>query len=169
MTLLAPHKGRFSRSGFTLIELLTVVAIISLLMGIMLPSLTRARNQAKSAKVAGMLNGIDKALEMFNNDFGQYPNSKQREDPISDFAGTGKNTLSGAHWLARALVGYDYRGVDAQGLVMGELDTSAGATNPTVADLQNMDRKGVYMEGEMFALDTDTKTFPRNRCHDRDQ
>ncbi len=47
-----------SRAGFTLIELLVVIAIISLLMAILLPSLSNAREQAKRAKCLANLRSI---------------------------------------------------------------------------------------------------------------
>ena len=139
-----------ARPGFTLVELLTVVAIISLLISILLPSLSRARDQARRARVRAMLYGIDSALEMFYGDFNRYPNSTAGVDPITD-----SDILSGAHWLARALVGHDYEGVDTDGRMM-----RPGA-NPelTSASLENASRVGVYMEGPMFARDDDDSKF----------
>jgi len=159
------------RSGFTLIELLTVVAIISLLIGILLPSLSQARDQAKKAKVAGLLAAVEKGLDMFRNDFGQYPDSSRRGDPIDwtdapaelgmeNLDGTANRAMSGAHWLARALVGHDMGGVDAKGNVMKSWDSFPGGTNPTYPELVTAERKALYLQGDAFARDNDRDAFP---------
>ncbi|MGD2110223.1 MAG: type II secretion system protein [Phycisphaerae bacterium] len=57
--------------GFTLLELLTVIAIIGLLVGILLPSLTAARNHAKANACLSHLKGIGNAFAVYlteNND-----------------------------------------------------------------------------------------------------
>ncbi len=56
------------KRGFTLIELLVVIAIISLLMAILMPALSRAREQAKILVVNGELYGIAIALESYSMD-----------------------------------------------------------------------------------------------------
>src|SRR5579884_939613 len=48
--------------GFTLIELLVVVAILAVLMGILLPSLGRARERARTTKCLANLHSIGQGL-----------------------------------------------------------------------------------------------------------
>lgn len=55
--------------GFTLIELLVVVAIIALLMGILLPSLKKARDQAKNVVCVAHMKGLGVALRMYLDDY----------------------------------------------------------------------------------------------------
>jgi prepilin-type N-terminal cleavage/methylation domain-containing protein/prepilin-type processing-associated H-X9-DG protein len=55
--------------AFTLIELLVVIAIISMLISILTPSLSRARQQAKSTVCMTTLNEIMKAVVAYGNDF----------------------------------------------------------------------------------------------------
>jgi len=56
------------QDAFTLIELLVVIAIIALLMGILLPSLARARDQAKKVVCIGHMKGLGVALRMYVDD-----------------------------------------------------------------------------------------------------
>lgn len=54
--------------GFTLIELLVVVAIIGLLVGILLPSLSRARTQARRVTCASQLHQVGLAMMAYMHD-----------------------------------------------------------------------------------------------------
>jgi prepilin-type N-terminal cleavage/methylation domain-containing protein/prepilin-type processing-associated H-X9-DG protein len=54
--------------GFTLIEILVVVAIIALLVSILLPSLARAREQAKATMCATQFDQIFKAMFLYTSE-----------------------------------------------------------------------------------------------------
>jgi prepilin-type N-terminal cleavage/methylation domain-containing protein/prepilin-type processing-associated H-X9-DG protein len=67
-------RKRVHCEAFTLIELLVVVAIIALLLSILLPSLRRARVQAKRVVCGANLNQLAKAWIMYLDDSGgQFP------------------------------------------------------------------------------------------------
>lgn len=61
-------------TGFTLIELLVVIAIIALLLAILLPSLNKARDQAKDIRCRNNLNQIGFAFTLYTDDNeGKFP------------------------------------------------------------------------------------------------
>ena len=54
-----------NKNAFTLVELLVVVSIIALLIAMLLPSLTRARHQAKALKCASQLSQVGMACNLY--------------------------------------------------------------------------------------------------------
>lgn len=73
------------KQGFTLIELLVVIAIIALLMAILVPSLSKAREQAKITVVNAELRQIGIGLDMYFEDNRKFP-------PTHEDCATGKIT-----------------------------------------------------------------------------
>ncbi|MFC2149275.1 type II secretion system protein GspG [Candidatus Auribacterota bacterium] len=59
--------------GFTLLELLTVIAIIIILAGILIPAVGKVRQKAKSARAQADIESLCIAVKMYEADFGAYP------------------------------------------------------------------------------------------------
>jgi type II secretory pathway pseudopilin PulG len=88
----------------TLVELLIVLAVISLLVGLLIPAVTAVKNSAMEAKQKGQRLAIDVALTTFNSDYGHYPPSD-----LTFLAGAGTG-YCGAQKLCEALLGWDLLG-----------------------------------------------------------
>ncbi len=125
-------RGRLGRpspraGAFSLVELLTVIFIISLLIGILIPSIHTARNAAKRLTTRKAMSSIEAGLEMFKNENGaEFPHTNGYppsfcHPPIRDytfspelgqfpFLSTENPVVYGAHWLPAMLIGVDARG-----------------------------------------------------------
>ncbi len=60
-------------AAFTLIELLTVIAIIAILMGLLFPALSGAKEQARRAAASTAVRNIVNASKSYYNDYGKFP------------------------------------------------------------------------------------------------
>jgi prepilin-type N-terminal cleavage/methylation domain-containing protein len=78
LMVVPPHGSgnpshRLRRGAFTLIELLVVISIIALLVGILLPSLERARELARRVVCSTRLRGIGLALATYGEVYNAWP------------------------------------------------------------------------------------------------
>jgi len=76
------------KKAFTLIELLTVIAIITIFIGLLSPALNKARKQAKKQKAKAMIGSIEVALNMYYADWGFYPNEVTNSNNFANTLGT---------------------------------------------------------------------------------
>ncbi len=109
-------------TGFTIIELLTVMSIIVVLIGLLVPALNKVRRYAMDVSQQAQLHSIDTALEFFITDQSDdYPDSKAQ-----DVAG---NPYCGAMKLSEAMMGQDLLGFHPQSRF--RLDGTDGRSTPT--------------------------------------
>ena len=96
------------RNGFTIIELLTVMGVIAILIGLLVPALNLVHDFAAEIQQKAQFHSLEVAIEMFNTEYGYYPPSSDNQFAYS---GNYSNTpYSGAHKLAEALIGWDLVG-----------------------------------------------------------
>lgn len=129
------------RRGMNLFEHIVVAVLLIVVISIVFQALEwHTGPGARPASVRSLLSELEIGLEMFRVDFGEYPDSSLREDPITDFPGsTGETRLSGAHWLSRALLGYDLQGPDEQARALN-------GPAVTTAEADRIPRKGPYID-----------------------
>lgn len=138
------------RKAFTIVELLTVMSIIVILIGLMVPALNKVRRYAKDVQQKAQFNAINAAVELFNNEFDGYP-------PSGALDGTGA-PYCGAMKLCEALVGQDLLGfhsnaafrrdgLDATGKALLYPPNIDGLT-PALRENNLIARKGPFLTAE---------------------
>lgn len=129
------------KPGLTLIEILTVIAIIALLIGILIPAVTAVRDAAKEVKQTGQFTTIELGLTAFKNDFGDYPPSSRDDTPGAIYCGSQK--------LTEALLGWDLVGFHPD----SDWRAAGAAYNPALRPATFDERKKPYLEsGTQYAF-----------------
>jgi type II secretory pathway pseudopilin PulG len=138
------------RKAFTIVELLTVMSIIVILIGLMVPALSKVRRYARDVQQMAQFNAIGTAIELFNNEFDGYPLSNAKDPQGQDYCGAMK--------LCEALMGQDLLGFHsnsvfrADGLdALGKIQLyppNISAMPPAVRDNNLKARKGPFLQAE---------------------
>jgi type II secretion system protein G len=161
-------KRTGQNKGFTIVELLTVMAVIALLIGLLVPALSMVKDRGKEIQQRAQFHAVTTGLEMFKADFGDYPESN--DNSINTVSSPQKTAdpraYCGANKLAEAIVGLDYLGfhpnsdfradgantiIDKSGAT--QVNTPVYHANSDITNWENrteniQNRKGPYVELE---------------------
>ena len=107
-------------AAFTIVELLTVMSIIVILIGLLVPALNQVKRYAYEVKQRAQLKSIDTAIELFNSEFDGYPPSDALDPDGLPYCGAMK--------LCEAVMGRDLMGFHPDSIFrsngMGGLNTN---------------------------------------------
>ncbi|ARN57631.1 prepilin-type N-terminal cleavage/methylation domain-containing protein [Sedimentisphaera salicampi] len=121
----APEKNK----GFTIIELLVVISIIAMLMSVIGVAAGRVRIVSKNMQQAANIHSMGVGLELFEKEFGFFPDSTRM--PL------GGSYVYGAQQLAEGLVGRDLAGVDEDsGFYVASREQKRIDNEPTYYDVE---------------------------------
>ncbi len=129
-------------AAFTIVELLTVMSIIVILIGLLVPALNQVKRYAYEVKQRAQLKSIDTAIELFNSELDGYPDSDALDPDGTPYCGAMK--------LCEAVMGRDLMGFHPDSIFrsngMGSLNNNLypQQADPAYPDSLSA-RKGPYL------------------------
>lgn len=97
--MVSSRRFRPAVGGFTLVELLVVLAILTLLAGLVGPRVLSQLGGAKSKSAAVQIADFEKALEIYKLDVGRFPTNEEGLDALN------KRPATSAGWSGPYLKG----------------------------------------------------------------
>ncbi len=163
--------GRLSRrGGFTILELLVVIGIIVILIGILIPVVSKVRKSARAADTTNQISVIQGAIERYYSDFHAYPGPLSNSEigvamTITGVVPNGGGTITGSENLVLGLLGglrntgtgLEYN-KDWVGQGAASLNVNQPRTYPAYISTDNLS-DGAYSEGSTSANDTNIPEF----------
>ena len=133
-------KQSNKKSAFTIVELLTVMSIIVILIGLLVPALNNVRKYAREVRQRAQFHSVGVALEQFNSQFDTFPDSSA--------TGPDGQPYCGAMKLAEAMVGQDLMGFNPDSVFNSNGMDSRGDQLYGMANPDLSARKGPYLPVE---------------------
>lgn len=141
---MAITKNSNLKKAFTIIELLTVMSIIVILIGLLVPALNMVKKYAWEVRQKAQFHSIDGAIELFNTEFSSYPDSSER--------GPDGQLYCGAMKLCEAMMGQDLMGFHPDSIFRSDGTDGTRILYPAAKDVtpaayrDNLSvRKGPYL------------------------
>jgi prepilin-type N-terminal cleavage/methylation domain-containing protein len=90
---MSPYPSSRSGAGFTLIELLTVIAIIAILVGMLMPATHLLKESARRRQARTMTLTLSAAVKNYRQDLGRYPGQVNAAHAESGAAGIANSAI----------------------------------------------------------------------------
>jgi len=132
------------KAGFTIIELLTVMSVIIILIGLLVPALNMVKRFARKVTQKNQFHAIGVGLETFNAEWDGYPPSEPRDE--------NGNPYCGAMKLCEAMLGQDMLGFhpDAAFILPDQIYRASTNDRSSRRNYIKLEQANAYRLGDIY-------------------